>query len=486
MSHAGHAHGTGEPCSSTHAGHSHGSNVAPVAASTSSAASVLSASREPGASLWVDWQHASSLAAHLLEGAPPAAGSGCDAGAENPACHGPGAWDAALSAVLRVAATARRSGLFSVGEALADVPTRNLPYLLADFTAAQLRQRSPGSAAERARALRTARGELEGFVARALSLRGLVPRDEALAVGLFAALPHLAEDAADGAGSARADVGAARVRDSGAARAAKIERYKRTRVAEARRKALVAADADALEAARRRGLGDAEAEARAELDGVGAPAAAAGAVDEETRREITVLLLQCAVRTALDDLAAIEQELPLLAHAQSLAEAEVDAAFAAGRLPPVDKRTAAGAAAAASAHSERGVAGADFSGRTGPPADDPSVDPARPGLQVQRIDRSFNVERETVRADVFRDPHPAPTMSMEEWGDIVTAKRLVREERERGQADLAGKSLETIRDEGLEAGGVSEADFDRATERKRRMDDWKDGVPKGAGNTKRI
>jgi hypothetical protein len=33
---------------------------------------------------------------------------------------------------------------------------------------------------------------------------------------------------------------------------------------------------------------------------------------------------------------------------------------------------------------------------------------------------------------------------------------------------------------------VGEEEFDEATARKRRMDDWKDGVPKGAGNTKRI
>ena len=118
-------------------------------------------------------------------------------------------------------------------------------------------------------------------------------------------------------------------------------------------------------------------------------------------------------------------------------------------------------------------------------AGDLAIDPARPGLAVQHIDARFNITREDIKADVFRDAAPPPTMALEDWGDVVTAKRVAKEAREKEQAERAGKTLETIYDEGLEAGGVSEADYDRATARKRGMDDWKDLNPKGAGNTKR-
>lgn len=109
--------------------------------------------------------------------------------------------------------------------------------------------------------------------------------------------------------------------------------------------------------------------------------------------------------------------------------------------------------------------------------------------EVTRIDPTFAVTRETVRADVFKDSFEAPSMSFEEWGDIVTAKRVDREAREAAQAAAKGKSLDTILSAGLEGegkGGVSEAEFDEATARARRMDDWKDLVVKGSGNTKRI
>ena len=87
----------------------------------------------------------------------------------------------------------------------------------------------------------------------------------------------------------------------------------------------------------------------------------------------------------------------------------------------------------------------------------------------------------------MRHPPPPPLpLPQEAWGDIVSEKRIIREAREKEQAERAGKTLDTIHDEGLEDGGVTEAEYDRATARKRNMDDWKDGVPKGAGNTKRL
>ena len=114
-------------------------------------------------------------------------------------------------------------------------------------------------------------------------------------------------------------------------------------------------------------------------------------------------------------------------------------------------------------------------------------------------------------------PRPHRSPAQEDWGDVVTEKRIVREAREKVQAERAGKTLDTIHDEGASrallaaaalpliahaarahpaaalahcrAGledSVTEAEYDRATARKRNMDDWKDGHVKGAGNPKRV
>jgi len=83
-----------------------------------------------------------------------------------------------------------------------------------------------------------------------------------------------------------------------------------------------------------------------------------------------------------------------------------------------------------------------------------------------------------------RHPTPiAPTRSN-------TAARV----RTLGELEAAGVTPEGGRSAyaSLSGGGggrgglVGEAAWDAATERERRMDDWKDGVPKGAGVTKRI
>jgi len=64
------------------------------------------------------------------------------------------------------------------------------------------------------------------------------------------------------------------------------------------------------------------------------------------------------------------------------------------------------------------------------------------------IGPTFTVEREVVRARVFTSSIRPPTMSMEDWGDIVTAKREAREERERLQSAGRVRSLRELAETG--------------------------------------
>lgn len=41
----------------------------------------------------------------------------------------------------------------------------------------------------------------------------------------------------------------------------------------------------------------------------------------------------------------------------------------------------------------------------GPPPDDISIDPSRPGIEITRIDPTWEIQKETVKADVFKSGH---------------------------------------------------------------------------------
>jgi len=74
-------------------------------------------------------------------------------------------------------------------------------------------------------------------------------------------------------------------------------------------------------------------------------------------------------------------------------------------------------------------------------------------------------------------------MTMAEWGDIVMDKTRAREAREAEQAQAHVASLEELAETGREDDtGLHDA----ATARRRAFDDWADGVPRGAGVTKRV
>lgn len=408
----------------------------------------------PAESLAAEFMRAEALYHHIQDGTPipdcdgdgSAAAAAGEASGRLPHDNNRHSADA-LGAFLRVSQMIRRESVFSGNESLADVQTAHLPLLLTEFYIARLRQQAPASAHSpgdmartRLTSLRTARGELEGFLSQALSLRGLVAAEEAKAIGLADMAPYLAEVyggsfarregvgiggaggdegsalgsslrarraaedaeeaesardystiAAKRAGAAAAIAGAARVGpriDPATARMQKIERFKRSAAGTKRLRELAALHARRVEAARRRGMDVSAALEAAELDGIGGSGSGAGSVsgtDEESRREMSILALQGAVRQALDDLASLAQELPLLAHMVAAADERDRAGAAAGGAgsagsPGADARARGPGGAGGSAGAAADGRPTDFSGRSGPPPGDPSIDPSRKGL----------------------------------------------------------------------------------------------------------
>lgn len=462
MADCGHSHGSGD----AH-GHSHGA-AEPVATPQldDAAAAAASAPVEHlhphevrGESLAHEFLRAQALYAHIVgDSASALAVEPYPCVEHDESSH---VFDA-LRMFTTCAVLVRTEGVFSDNETLRDMLTESLQFLLIEYYIGSLLQRLSD---DRVRRLRAAGTSLEAFLHTILRVRAFDERDSD-AIGIPQVLSKLSTDedddsvasdsrrrpaAAASASSALASrdgdvLGGAAVppalMGAAASRNAKIERFKRNTVAKKRLAELAAMNARAHRALRR--------DADVHDDGVGAHVA--GPVgDAETRREALILTLECAARSAVDDLLTIQQELPLAARL----------AAARAREGPEDDRAP----------------------RRGPPADDPSIDPTRKGIEVVRIAPTFEVTRETVRADVFKLGHRPPTMSMEDWGDIVTQKRIAREARERKQTEGRTRTLNELVETGQED---DEAAYEAAVERERRMDDWKDGVPKGAGNTKRV
>ena len=349
-----------------------------------SALPLLRASSTPAASLSAEYLRAEALYHHISAGSPLAECNGGDGSSHDLARH----TTDALAAFLRCSEAIRREALFSSNEDAADVPTAHLQYLLCEYYVASLWQRAPvsaGAAGDLASArlaqLRSARAELEAFLHRIVSVRGLVADADARAIGLI--------DTVSRAGSSSSSSGG-RVpdrADPGTLRSQKIERFKRGSAAAKRLRELAAMNARTVEAARKRGMDDAAAIEEAALDGIGAspampllfdalhpyvhtggcwspcissaraykccvkhvsvsaifdaarvsphtPAGSSlgGPIDDSARREMVLLTILGAVAQALDDLASVAQEEPLLAH-MAAQNAEGACVLRAARLP---------------------------------------------------------------------------------------------------------------------------------------------------------
>lgn len=159
---------------------------------------------------------------------------------------------------------------------------------------------------------------------------------------------------------------------------------------------------------------------------------------EEVVRDATLVILQSAVRRALDLHVAVQREIPLLQWAERQRGRGVDPRERAERSRP----------------------------RGPPPAAIPGMPP------------TFRVvsDREQERTNVFRPSHLLPTYTVEEWG-LIEAQHMAKKEQEKKQNEVVAKRhVEEEDSDGDEA-------EDRDTLEKRRWDDWKDDHNRGSGNT---
>lgn len=159
--------------------------------------------------------------------------------------------------------------------------------------------------------------------------------------------------------------------------------------------------------------------------------------DDTDLRQASIIVLQSAVRRALDMFSSLQEEIKILRFAERQRAKGVDPRVKAEQARP-----------------------------KGPP---PGIGGMPPTFRIVN-------EREQERAAVFRPSHSLPTYTIEEWGEIE-ARRLAQVEREKKEKEIAAKRRKEDED--------SDADeaVDRATMEARRWDNWKDEHNRGSGNT---
>lgn len=291
--------------------------------------------------------------------------------------------ETAISALNQTSGVLYSAALFSANDELDEIATRHIKYFLVPFLTAQALQSWQGEAAERLVKLRQAGEELQSFFLSMdrLELLSETERDCVL---------HCAPDA---------------VRTPTQRREEKVARYR-----------LEKAAARKLEALMNR-------EGKVE--------------DEEIERETALIVLQCAVRRALDLHGALEQEVEILAFGEKQRSKGRDPRAVAERARP------------------RGPI---------------------PGMRGMPANFRIVSDREQEREGVFRPSHSLPTYTVEEWGEIE-ARMMMEKEREKQEKEVLAKRRKEEED--------SDGDdvIDRETMEARRWDNWKDDHNKGSGNT---
>lgn len=313
--------------------------------------------------------------------------------------------DSAIAALCECQSTVSVASVLSANEQLDEIATAHVKYIVIPFVTASAHAQWQGEPHLRLQHLESASAYLTAFFTSVDTL-GLLPAADR---------EHVLGDSADG--DAR-PVGAA-------SREEKIRRYKADKETERRLSTL-------FERVRHVDVHEVGRGATHTSDEHGADD------DEEVVRDASLLLLESAIRRAVDLHASLLREMELLRWAQRQRARGVDPREKAERARP-----------------------------RGPP---PSVVPGMPP--------SFRVvnERERERAAVFRPSHSLPTYTVEEWGEIE-AQRLAEAESENQSKEVAAKRKKEEED----------SDDDEAvnleTMEKRRWDNWKDEHNRGSGNT---
>ncbi len=180
-------------------------------------------------------------------------------------------------------------------------------------------------------------------------------------------------------------------------------------------------------------------------------------------RERVLLVLRSGVRDALDMLVSHTRELPMLRHMMKMMGAQTGSAGG----QRADPRTRAKREKERKAQQMR-----DYENR--------------PGLSLTHIGPDGSVRREQLKAQVFRPGWRQPTMSLDELAEIEVRDAMARKERqEAAEADSNRPGMKMKELE--EAGKEDDTELvDKATQRDRQWDNWKDMNPRGYGVTKKI
>jgi len=204
-----------------------------------------------------------------------------------------------------------------------------------------------------------------------------------------------------------------------------------------------------------------------------------GEVDQEKElRELYVTQIQCYAREAIDDLDMLQQEMAMLRfHAEQQRDQESRG----------DNAGSEGSAADGRLNNRR--AGKPDSGmfldNYGQAQQQQHQGPGISVTRTFKVGDQIMFSRETVKSGVLGSHIAPPTVTLEEYGDQVKAEALEREERSRRDAtseDSAARAGRRYNQ--LEADGdEDDADLaDKAAEKDRAWDDWKDNNPRGWGN----
>lgn len=295
--------------------------------------------------------------------------------------------DEAIEKVQLLSDAVRSASLFSRNEQLDEIPTSHVKFLLTPYLHALSLQAWQGDAPQRAEKLESCDAELQTFFTD-VDNYGLLTESQRDCVLLNS--PDLIETPQQ-------------KRDS------KIARFRMEKAAESRLQLL-------MELMEKRGTSD---DVEAEL------------------REASLVLLESAVRRALNLVSSLSQERDILRFAQRQRKKGMDPSAVARQARP-----------------------------KGPP----------PGMRG--LPPTFRIvnEREKERDGVFRAGHSLPTYTVEEWGEIE-AERMIKEEMEKKEKEIVAKRQKEEED--------SDGDdvADRETMEARRWDNWKDDHNKGSGNT---
>eukprot|EP00178_Gracilaria_changii_P003459 TRINITY_DN1510_c0_g1_i1.p1 TRINITY_DN1510_c0_g1~~TRINITY_DN1510_c0_g1_i1.p1 ORF type:complete len:353 (-),score=73.91 TRINITY_DN1510_c0_g1_i1:1015-2073(-) len=295
--------------------------------------------------------------------------------------------DVAIERLQLVADALRAAALFSRNETLDEVPTSCIKFLLAPYLHAVALHTWQGPTAQRLDKLVQCDAELQTFFSDvdSYSLLTESQRDRVLLNS-----PELVQSPAQ-------------------KREEKIARFKMEKSAESRLSLLL----DKLE---RRSITE---------------------QDDTDMREASLLVLQSAVRRALDLFSTLQEEIAILRFAERQ--------IAKG----VDPRVRADQARARAP---------------------PSV--------LAHMPPTFRIvnQREKEREGVFRPSHSLPTYTIEEWGEIE-AQRLAKSELEKKEKQIAAKRRKEEQD------SDNDEAVDLQTVEARKWDDWKDEHNRGSGNT---